>query len=59
MGSTLARVVGSIVVGWIVGSTVGLLLSDGEADQLPMITVPAAIAVVFALSFLAVPRRQS
>jgi hypothetical protein len=52
---TVVRVVGSIVVGWLAGAAFGLGVSDliygDEANQLPMLTVPLGIIIVFCLSF--------
>lgn len=57
----LARVIGSVVVGWLLGAWIGLAISrvvyDGGADQLPILTVPATIVLVYALSFLVFRRR--
>ena len=51
---TVARVVGSIVIGWLAGAAFGLgvsgLIYGDEANQLPMLTVPLGIIVVFGLS---------
>jgi hypothetical protein len=57
----VTRVAGSIVVGWILGAAIGLGISrivhDGGADQLPIITIPTTIVIVFIASFF-LPRRR-
>jgi len=57
----VTRIAGSIVVGWILGAIIGLGISriayDGSADQLPIITIPPTIAIVFIASFFLARRR--
>jgi hypothetical protein len=54
------RIVASIVIGWVLGAAVGIAIStvvyDGNAGQLPIMTVPVGIVVTYLTSFLLVQR---
>jgi uncharacterized membrane protein YhdT len=58
----LARFVGSVVIGWMLGASAGLSVShvffDGSADQLPILFIPVTIIIVLLASYALVPRQS-
>jgi uncharacterized membrane protein YhdT len=59
---TLLRIVGSVVIGWMLGAAAGLTVSrvfyGGEAEQLPLLFIPVTIVIVFLASFALVPKQR-
>lgn len=57
----LTRFVGSVLIGWMLGTSAGLTISrvlyDGGADQLPIFFIPVTILIVLLASYAVVPRR--
>jgi hypothetical protein len=57
----LVRIVGSVVIGWMLGASAGLVVARvvyGGAGQLPIVFIPATVVIVFLASFALVPRRH-
>ena len=58
----LARFVGSVLIGWMLGTSAGLTISrvfyNGGADQLPILFIPVTIIIVLLASYALVPRQS-
>ncbi len=58
----LARLVGSVFIGWMLGASAAMTVSrvfyEGGADQLPIVFIPLTILIVFLASYALVPLRR-
>lgn len=56
------RIIGSVVIGWALGTTAGLTVSrvfyDGGAEKLPVMLITITIIIVFLASFAVIPSRR-
>lgn len=52
------RIVAAVVLGWFLGVAVAwpFMMQHESPGPLPALTIPVAVPVVYALSFLVVPR---